>query len=469
MFNFTGLFNFIQMRIFTLIAVLFFGLASYAQEFTLDMNIEHFPGKECYLATFYGDKNAIIDTAEADTSGRIIFKLKSEYHPGMYRVFLEQNVFFDIIYNHENIKLSTDYAQLYEKLEFTESEENKVYYEFLRNANDYRIKFDLLAPVNDYYPRADTFFEDARLKYILIQADIQQQVNAVIENHTDLWATKIIQQKRPLYFDPSLDEVERREYAREHYFDNIDFSDMELIKSNVYTTAAIDYMSIYSNPNLTQDKLEDEFIIAVDKIMFEAMDNSLIYEFIVEYLVGGFERYHFEKVLDYIAENYTPEQCENEERKSDLQTRLEKYAELTIGKKAPEFSIQDEKDQQIILNKIKSDYTLIIFWSSSCPHCIEMLPLIKNITESSIDEKKMQVVTVSLDTEKEEWITALNNGQYPWINTSELKGWDSQAAIDYNIYATPTMFLLNKSKEIVSKPITFNELKQALMDENIIR
>ncbi len=354
-------------------------------------------------------------------------------------------------------------------LNILESEENKVYYEFLRNANDYRLKFDLLAPLNDYYPRNDTFFEDARLKYILSQADIQQEINEIVENHPDMWATKIIKQKRPLYFDPSLDEFERREYAKEHFFDNMDFSDIELIRSNVYTSIAIDYMSIYSNPNLTQDKLEDEFIIAVDKIMYEAMDNGLIYEFIVEYLVGGFERYHFEKVLDYIAENYTPEQCENEERKSDLQTRLEKYAELTTGKKSPEFIIPDENGQQIALNKIKSDYTLIIFWSSSCPHCNDMLPLINNICESSIDEKKMQVITVSLDTDKDAWIAALKNGNYSWTNTSELKGWDSQVAIDYNIYATPTMFLLNKNKEIVAKPITFNELKEALLKENIIR
>ncbi len=69
---------------------------------------------------------------------------------------------------------------------------------------------------------------------------------------------------------------------------------------------------------MNQAQLEDEFIKAVDKIMYETMDNSLIYEFIVEYLVGGFEKYHFEKVLDYIADNYSPEQCENEERKSDL-------------------------------------------------------------------------------------------------------------------------------------------------------
>jgi len=457
------------MRIITLITALYFGLISYGQEYTLDMTIQNFPGNDCYLATFYGDKNAIVDTAIADTSGRIIFDLKPEYHAGMYRVFLEQNIFFDIIYNKENIVLTTDFTQLYDSLKIIESEENITYYDFLRNANEYRLKFDLLAPVNDYYPRNDTFFEDARMKYITIQADIQQYINDIVEEHPNLWAIKIVKQKRPLYFDPSLDEFERREYAREHYFDNVKFNDLELIKSNVYTTAAIDYMSIYSNPNLTQDKLEDEFIKAVDMVMYEAMDNSLIYEFIVEYLVGGFERYHFEKVLDYIAENYTPEQCENEERKSDLQTRLEKYAELTVGKKAPDFTTLDENGEPIRLDKIKSNYTLIVFWSSSCPHCNEMLPMIKNLCESSIDVKKMQVITVSLDTKKDEWITALEAGNYPWINTSDLKGWDSEVAVDYNIYATPTMFLLNKNKEIVSKPITFNELKQSLMDENIIR
>lgn len=457
------------MKKILIIAALFVGLISFSQEFTLDMNIRNFPGNDCYLATFYGDKNAIIDTAIADTNGRIIFNLKPTYHSGMYRVFLDQKVFFDLIYNNENIVLTSDYTMLYDSLNIIESDENKIYYEFLRQANEYRLKFDLLAPLNDYYPRADTFFEDARMKYITIQADIQQYINDVIESHPESWVTKIIKQKRPLYYDPSLDDYERREYAREHYFDNVEFSDLELIKSNVYTTAAIDYMSIYSNPNLKQDQLEDEFIKAVDKIMYQAMDNGLIYEFIVEYLVGGFERYHFEKVLDYIAENYTPEQCENEERKSDLQTRLEKYAELTIGKEAPEFSIADENDQQIILNKIKSDYTLLVFWSSSCPHCNEMLPEIQNICDSSIDNDKMQVITISLDTDKEEWLTALKANNYTWLNTCELKGWDSQVAIDYNIYATPTMFLLDKKKLIVSKPITFNELKEALYKENIIR
>ncbi len=98
-----------------------------------------------------------------------------------------------------------------------------------------------------------------------------------------------------------------------------------------------------------------------------------------------------------------------------------------------------------------------------------MLPKIHNIYENSVSPQKLQILTVSLDKEKDEWISALETGKYKWLNTSDLQGWNSQSAIDYNIYATPTMFLLDKDKKIVAKPITYNELERALMKENIIK
>ncbi len=455
-------------RLFSLI--LSFGLtASVAQDHTLELKIDNWGAAEIYLADFYGDRNTIVDSAMCDTTGMARFTLPASYPSGMYRVFLEENVFFDLIYNKENIRIHTDYEDLYESLEVTESLENQIYYDFMRTKVDYRRKFDLLAPINDYYPRNDSFFHVARAQYIGIQADIMVYIDDLITSYPEAWVTRIIKRQKPLFFDPSMDETTRRFHRREHYFDNFDFSDVELIKSNVYTTAAIEYMSLYSNPNFSQEQLESEFIKAVDRIMYVAMDNSLVYEFIVEYLVGGFERYHFDKVLDYIAENYTPEQCENEERKSDLQTRLAKYAELSVGKEAPEIAAPRQDGSMVRLSKIKSDYTLLIFWASWCPHCNTVLPEIHNICQSSINPKKMEVVSISLDESKEEWSAALEQGKYNWVNVCELKGWDSQSAVDYNIYATPTMFLLDKDKTIVAKPITVAELKEALMAENLLK
>lgn len=437
-----------------------------AQSFHLELAVKNLPAKEVYLANFYGEKNNIIDTALPDKSGKFSFILKQDYHPGLYRIFLDKKIFFDVIYNNEDITISTDYEFPYDSLKVISSIENKTYYDFLRTGNDYRRKFDLLAPLNNYYPQSDTFFVSVRSKYITVQTEFLKYVDEIITTYPDSWATKIIRQKKPLYYEPVLDESGRRQYAVEHYFDNIDFTDVELIRSDIFTSVAIEYMSLYSNPNLSQAELEDEFIIAVDKIMAEAMENSIIYEFIVDYLVKGFERFHFDKVLDYIAEHYSPQSCENEERKTDLQTRLEKYAELSEGKPAPGFTIQDNDGKMITLSEITSSFTLVLFWASWCPHCGETLPEIDKIYQKT-ERAKMEIVAVSLDKEKSEWDKALTEKNYSWINCCDFKGWDSKVAVDYNVYATPTMFLLDKDKKIVSKPITLIELKNDLVKAGI--
>ncbi len=453
-----------QLLIFLLFLI---GYSSKCQDYRLEAIIKNAPIKEVYLADFYGDKNHLLDTVIPDNKGYIVLQMKETYFPGMYRIFLDKEIFFDIIYNKENIKIQTDYNHLADSLKVIASKENKLYYDFLKAGNEYRRKFELLSPVVNYYPQNDTFYLDLKEKYIAAQNEFIKQVDKMVFENQDSWTAKILRQRKPLFYDPALDEYGRREFVTEHYFDNIRFNDVDLIRSNVYTTIAIEYMSLYSNPNLNQEQLEAEFIKAVDKIMKEASENSILYEFIVEYLVGGFERFHFDKVLDYIAENYSPEQCENEERKTDLQTRLTKYAELANGKDAPEFEITDLSGNIVKLSKIKTDYTLVIFWASWCPHCAETLPEIHKIYQKN-EKSKFEVVSISLDKEKTEWEKAVKELGFIWINCCDMKGWDSPAAIDYNVYATPTMFLLDKQKKIVAKPITINELRNALTSEKII-
>jgi hypothetical protein len=50
-----------------------------------------------------------------------------------------------------------------------------------------------------------------------------------------------------------------------------------------------------------------------------------------------------------------------------------------------------------------------------------------------------------------------------------LKGFGGKSADDFNIYATPTMFLLDREKKILSKPISLMELEQALRDYNLVK
>jgi thiol-disulfide isomerase/thioredoxin len=457
------------MRYFILLGIFCLPLWSLSQAYNLQLDIKNLSEKEIYLTDFYGDKNTFKDTTITDTSGFAVFTMQEKDQPGMYRVFLDKNIFFDIVYNRENIRIKSNMEDLYESLVVVESHENKIYYDFLRKMNDYNRKFDLLAPVIDYYPRKDSFFVVARQEYDIVQGQMIHWIDSTAEVNPEKWVARIIQQRKPIYFDPSLNEFGRREYAKAHFFDHVDFTDVDLIRSNVYSSMAIEYMSLFSNPNMNQDQLQDEFVKAVDKIMYESMDNSMVYQFMVEYLVGGFEKYHFDKVLDYIAENYTPEQCENEDAATDLQTRLQRYAELSVGKKAPTIEIADQEGNPVSLYELKSNYTLIIFWSSTCPHCLQTLPEIERLYDSSLKTKQLTIFTVSLDTDKAAWEEALQGHYKEWINTSELKGWNTKAAVDYNVYATPTMFLLDKNNSILAKPITLGELNAALIKEDLMR
>ncbi|MFW5644661.1 MAG: TlpA family protein disulfide reductase, partial [Bacteroidota bacterium] len=47
-------------------------------------------------------------------------------------------------------------------------------------------------------------------------------------------------------------------------------------------------------------------------------------------------------------------------------------------------------------------------------------------------------------------------------NVYDPEGWESQTSQQYNIYATPTIFLLDNDLNILAKPISFRDIKQAV-------
>ena len=102
--------------------------------------------------------------------------------------------------------------------------------------------------------------------------------------------------------------------------------------------------------------------------------------------------------------------------------------------------------------------TLIVFYASWCSHCKELLPKLNEFYKT-LRENKIEVLAVSLDSKKEDWQNFINSNCSSLINVSDLKGWDGKASADYFIYATPTMFLVDRDMKIIGKPMTFNELK----------
>ena len=77
---------------------------------------------------------------------------------------------------------------------------------------------------------------------------------------------------------------------------------------------------------------------------------------------------------------------------------------------------------------------------------------VKGSSSNWIKEKKFEVIAVSIDTTRTDWLNFVRTNNLNWINVSDLKGWSGQATSNYYIYATPTMFLIDRERRLILIP-----------------
>jgi thiol-disulfide isomerase/thioredoxin len=254
-------------------------------------------------------------------------------------------------------------------------------------------------------------------------------------------------------------------YLKSHALDKINFYDSELINSDAFTNKTIEYLTYYSNPQLPLELLEKEFMSAVDTILNKAKVNSIVYQHVVEYLLDGFKKFGFDNVLNYIVENYVikDDLCLDQKLTVALDKRIQQTKIFKVGTVVPNIVIRDSYGSNIDLSKIQSQKVLVIFYASWCPHCQTLLPQINEFYKNQ-KGKKFEVLAISIDTSDTDWQKFVKaNGMVDWMNACDFKGWDCKAAIDYFIYATPTMFLLDKNQKLIVMPKTIEELKKNIL------
>jgi thiol-disulfide isomerase/thioredoxin len=198
---------------------------------------------------------------------------------------------------------------------------------------------------------------------------------------------------------------------------------------------------------------------AIDTILGKAKVNDIVYTHIVEYLLDGFKKFGFDNVINYIVENYVikDDLCLDEKLTTTLDRRIQQARNFKIGIVVPNIILPDSLGSLVELNKINSDKTLIIFYASWCPHCQKLLPEIYKLYKDQ-SEKKFEVIAVSIDTTRTDWLKFVRANNLNWINVSDLKGWDGQVMLDYYIYATPTMFLIDKDEKLIGLPRTVENI-----------
>lgn len=453
-----------------LVTILFLlPVMTFAQQYTLTGKIAGLNGDVVSIHSFYGSENKKMDSVAVQSDGSFSYIFARDAYSGMYRLRWGKSQFMDVIFNHENINFQTHTASVVDSLVFSKSQENEIYFDYLKQRNDTEYKMELLYPLMDRYPKDDPFYGQVTTQYDLINNRLNVYVDDIVARHRGTYAARLVNADFTPRPDSRLDEDNHIEFLKAHYFDRIDFTDTTLLYSNVVANKIIQYLSLYQNNRLDKDQLQVEFIKAVSVIMARTKASPTVYEYAMNYLIDGFNSYGFDKVITYIADNINlDEQCYDTERKAELEKKVESLKKFAVGLKAPDFSTTDLNGKTMKLSEISSEYTLLVFWATWCPHCNSLVKELQKIYLPD-NHHRLEIIAVSLDESKQELDAFLQQGNYNWINICDFKKWKGELVQMYDIFATPTMFLLYNDQTILAKPITYNELMDELFKRNILK
>ncbi len=433
-----------------------------AQEISVKINGS--PSKEAYLLSLEGEKASVVDSVKSLRGGVFSFKIDGDkYHSGLYRLSFGDNKSLDFVFDGDDVNLSTYANDILDSMKVVNPKSNELYYSFVKLNKKYKTKTELLQLVLARYPKDDEYYKLTKQRLQEIQNEYNEFVNVEAQKDSASFIARYIRSSQLPIIDTEIPAENQLAYLKAHALDNVNFNDSPLIYSDVFTNKSIEYLSYYRNPQFPKELLEKEFMKAVDTLLNKAKVNQFVYQQITEYLIDGFKKFGFDKILDYIVENYVIKDnlCLDVETEGMIQKRIEQAKLLKLGAIVPDIVLPDTSGKSIELDKINADKVLIVFYASWCPHCKELLPKLKKLYNSQ-NSKRFEVFAISLDSSRNEWINFVKDNCAGWLNVSDLKGWDGHASGDYFIYATPTMFLVDNNKKIIEKPISFEECKSLL-------
>jgi thiol-disulfide isomerase/thioredoxin len=435
-------------------------VTSYPQK--VNITIHGINNDKAHLYSLEGEKTFLIDSI--NTSGDDNFDysfLPTQHHSGFYRISFDSQKYLDFVIDNEDVEIEMDANNILDSVKVIKSESNKIYYQFVKLNKDYKTKTELLQLILARYPQEDEYYQKTNEKLIQVQEEYRYFVNVTAQVIHNSFIARYVRTAQLPVIDVEIPFDKQLVYLKSSALNDVNFSDDGLIYSAAFTSKAIEYLTYYRNPQLPLGLLEKEFESAIDTILNKAKVNDIVYKHIVEYLLDGFKKFDFDNVINYIVENYIikDELCLDEKLQTALERRIQQSKNFKDGYTVPNIIIQDPSDSLIDLNKIKSEKTLIIFYASWCPHCQTLLPRIHELYKIQ-NENTIEVLAVSIDTSKTDWLNFVRTYNLNWLNVSDLKGWAGQTVLDYFIYATPTMFLIDKRLKLIAKPSSIEELNK---------
>ncbi len=497
----------IQMKLInTLILTFLIGLGSNAQ--TISLKVKGVPDTTVNLVKYVGSKLYYADTAKM-VNGKVSFD-GSKQEPGVVGLLLPGQKYFEFIYDNNDVQIETASPDFVKNMVVKKSNQNKVFLDYIRYmkkereaANNYQSQLKKLDSTETEKR------EDLKKKIKNIGDEVIEYQTRIATEHPNTLVAKIIKMSTDIKIPDAPKDEEGKQiddefayhYYRDHFFDNVDLTDDRLVNTPVLQNKLEKF---YSPQVLLQQP--DTIVKYLFPIIDQTPKGSKIYRFFVTNSLAHFEKSKImgmDKVWNKMIARYycTTDEDGNyngywmdKKKLEDLCKDTKKRLHLLIGEIPPNLVLPDSTNKKFYnLYQTKADYTILYFWDPNCGHCKTVTPKLEKLYSEKLKDRNVKVFAVGKATDKDfdDWKKFIREKGLQFINVGVTEELYQKAKKDpyllinnppysetddpkkttlqslnyqdtYDVYSTPTVFVLDKDKRIIAKKLSAAQIERFL-------
>ena len=421
------------------------------------------------LGYHLGGEQFIKDSTVTDSNGKCRFRDKKPLPRGVYMIVFPDNTYTEFIADSDQyFELSCDIKNPAGTIEFRKSEENA---RFLEYQKQWKIMQDEAAYLNvkyqNYKPKSKEA-EEMRNKILAHEEKMKEYLKDVSSANKGFLLGAITRSLLPVDIKPpevpvgiaNRDSVARL-YSyltyKDHFFDNIDFSEAGLIRSPILAGKLDQFfkqvvIQIPDSINKEADRLLA--MSSINQDMFQYVSVWMFNKYATSEIMGQ------DAVVVHLADKvYLSGKAPwvSKEYLDDLAKRVEKIRPNLIGKKAPDLIMDSFSDRFVSLLDVKAEFTILYFWEPDCGHCKEATPVLKKYYDKN-KNNGIEVFAVCTRADRKKWEDYIIKNNLDWIN-----GWDPRRVTGYdtlyNVDSTPIVYILDKNKTIIAKRLPVDKIE----------
>ncbi len=459
-----------------IILLLFIYVSVYSTTFGqyhIDIHLDNYDRDTVIIGNYYGDRTLVKDTLVKQANGKFLLAGTDTLEMGVYLILLmPDNNYSQFLVDGKDSEFSISWdTSDPTALAASGSEENDLFFGYLKYLDELRPRADKLREKIENAKEGSKAKNKAQVKLDDLDKEVKAYQSNITENHSQSITAIFIKSTLPVDmpdFEGTKEEKQLLTYRfyKKHYFDNIDLGNPAMVRTP-FLNERIDY---YMEKLTLKDP--DSIILSVDYLLEQMSPAPGTFRFYTSYLINkyanmkivGMDAVYVHMVDKYYLSGRTP--WVSEETLTKMKENATNIRPILIGRTFPAITTYKADGTPVEINKIESEYTIILFWSHSCGHCTKSMPDIVKFYDE-YQSKGVTLVSICTKGQKKTkpCMEAIpKKGMEKFINTfDEYQRYRRKVFIR----STPKIFILGKDKEILIKDIPAKELKNVM--ENVIK